>query len=96
MELDSGAPTGIISKKTLHAIKLNSSKLQPTDRQFVSYSQHVNYMFTSLMKNTTLYLALNGLVNLFMILIGLKYLVRRQSITSKHHLRVCSRNKALD
>jgi len=40
MELDSGAPTGIISKKTLHAIKLGSCKLQPTDRQFVSYSRH--------------------------------------------------------
>jgi len=54
MELDSGAPTGIISKKTLHAIKLDSSKLQPTDRQFVSYSRHPVKCIGRLLVNVTL------------------------------------------
>jgi len=39
MELDSGAPFGIVSKETLHLIK-PTYKLQKTDKQFVSYSGH--------------------------------------------------------
>lgn len=40
MELNSRAPTGIISKKTLQVIKPGFHNLQPTSRQFVSYTRH--------------------------------------------------------
>lgn len=39
MELDTGAPCGIISVKTLRSIKPNF-RLQKTDRQFASYTHH--------------------------------------------------------
>lgn len=39
MELDSGAPFGIVSKEILYAIK-PGYKLQKTNKQFVSYSEH--------------------------------------------------------
>lgn len=39
MELDSGAPCGIISKKTLRTFKPQFTLLE-TDRQFVSYTQY--------------------------------------------------------
>ncbi|XP_039306772.1 uncharacterized protein K02A2.6-like [Solenopsis invicta] len=39
MELDTGAPCGIVSKKMLHTIK-PTCLLQKTDRQFASYTSH--------------------------------------------------------
>lgn len=39
MELDTGAPCGIISSNTLRKLKQNFH-LQPTDRQFASYTHH--------------------------------------------------------
>lgn len=39
MELDSGAPCGIISVKTLRTVKPHYS-LYKSDRQFVSYTHH--------------------------------------------------------
>jgi len=54
MELDSGSPTGIISRKTLHKIKSDPISLRPTDKQFMSYSHHPVKCIGRLLVNVTL------------------------------------------
>ena len=53
MELDSAAPTGIVSLQTMRAIKKNF-RLLPTDRQFSDYSGHLVYCMGRVPVNVTL------------------------------------------